>query len=211
VHGSDNDHSTPPPPPSRDMPKEDINALPIRAYTGQVHVVDDPKQVHDAVKRLRRDRVLGFDTETRPAFQRGQSYLPALIQMASAEAVWLFHLRRIEYPNDLWALLEDEAILKVGVSLAYDVKQLQLLDAFESGGFLDLTEISAPLGYKSAGLRNLAANLLGFRISKGPKTSNWEREPLTEAQITYAATDAWVGRELYLKLHALERQAALQE
>ena len=207
MHGNDDDHSTPDPPPSRDMPKEDINALPIRAYTGQVHVVDNPKQLHDAVKRLRRDRVLGFDTETRPAFQRGQSYLPALMQMASAEAVWLFHLRRVEYPNELWALLADETILKVGVSLAYDVKQLQLLDAFEPRGFLDLTEISAPLGYKSAGLRNLAANLLGFRISKGPKTSNWEREPLSEAQVTYAATDAWVGRELYLKLHALERQA----
>ena len=209
MHGSDHDHPTQAPPPPRDMPKEAINAMPVKAYRGPVHIVDDPRLVGEAVRRLRRDHVLGFDTETRPAFQRGQSYLPALLQMATAEAVWLFHLRRLEYPNVLWDLLCDGDLLKTGVSLDYDVKQLQLLWPFEPGGFVDLTTLSAPLGFKSAGLRNLSANLLGFRISKGPKTSNWEREPLTEAQVTYAATDAWVGRELYFKLQALERRNAL--
>jgi ribonuclease D len=211
VHTSDHEHSAPAAPGQRDLSKEAINALPVRAYSGHVHIVDDPRLLGDAVKSLRRDRVLGFDTETRPAFRRGQFYLPALLQMASRDSVWLFHLRRLEYPNTLWDLLADEKILKVGVSIAYDVKQLLLLSPFEPGGFVDLTALSIPLGYKAAGLRNLAANLLGFRISKGPKTSNWDREPLTEAQVLYAATDAWVGRELYLKLHALERQAALRE
>src|SRR5512140_1029889 len=136
--------------PSRDMPKDALNELPLRSYGGPVHLLDGPKHLEDAVKRLRRDRILGFDTETRPAFQRGQSYLPALLQLATAEAVWLVHLRRLEYPNPLWGLLEDASILKVGVSLDYDVKQLQLLHPFEPAGFVDLVTLSAPLGYKSA-------------------------------------------------------------
>ncbi len=191
--------------PSKDMPKEALNDLPLRSYGGPVHLVDDPRHLQDAARRLRRERVLGFDTETRPSFQRGQSYLPALLQLASAEGVWLVHLRRLEYPNPLWEILADASILKVGVSLDYDVKQLQLLHPFEPAGFVDLVTLSKPLGYKSAGLRNLAGNILGFRISKGPKTSNWAREPLSEAQVAYAATDAWVGRELYLKLSAMAK------
>ena len=210
MHTRDEEKAAPHMPTVRDMPKEAINALPVKAYQGPVHLVDGPRLLGEAVKRLRRDRVLGFDTETRPAFQRGQFYLPAILQMASRDSAWLFHLRRLEYPNALWDVLADETILKVGVSIAYDVKQLQLLSPFEPAGFVDLTDLSAPLGFKSAGLRNLSANLLGFRISKGPKTSNWEREPLTEAQVTYAATDAWVGWELYLKLRELERQAVLR-
>ncbi len=185
-----------------ELPKEAINDLPLRAYGGPVHVVDSDRGLEGAIRRLRTDHILGFDTETRPAFQRGVSYLPALIQLASAEAVWLFHLQRITYPNALWDLLADPRHLKVGVSLEYDVKQLQLLSPFEPAGFADLVTLSAPLGYKAAGLRTLAGNLLGFRISKGPKTSNWERLPLSQAQVIYAATDAWVGRELYLKLKA---------
>lgn len=195
--------------PPKDMPKEALNDLPLRSYGGPVHIVDDPRHLGDAARRLRREHVLGFDTETRPSFQRGQSYLPALLQLASAEGVWLVHLRRLEYPNPLWEILADDSTLKVGVSLDYDVKQLQLLHPFEPAGFLDLVTLSKPLGYKSAGLRNLAGNILGFRISKGPKTSNWEREPLSEAQVAYAATDAWVGRELYLKLHAMARAAEI--
>lgn len=210
VHARDDEHAAQPAPAPRDMPKEAINDLPVKAYSGPVHVVDGPRLLGEAVRRMRRDRILGFDTETRPAFQRGQFYLPALLQMASRDSAWLFHLRRLEYPNALWEVLADETIVKAGVSIAYDVKQLQLLSPFEPAGFVDLTDLSAPLGFKSAGLRNLSANLLGFRISKGPKTSNWEREPLTEAQVLYAATDAWVGRELYLKLRDLERQAALR-
>ena len=185
-----------------ELPKEAINELPLRAYGGPVHVVDSDRGLEGAVHRLRTDHILGFDTETRPAFQRGVSYLPALLQLASAEAVWLFHLQRITYANALWDLLADPRHLKVGVSLEYDVKQLQLLSPFEPAGFADLVTLSAPLGYKAAGLRTLAGNLLGFRISKGPKTSNWERLPLSQAQVIYAATDAWVGRELYLKLKA---------
>lgn len=204
MHGHDEGRPQHEPAP-RDMPKETINDLPIRAYGGPVHLVDGPKHLGEAVHRLSHEGVLGFDTETRPAFQRGQSYMPAILQLASSHAVWLFHLRRLEYPNPIWDLLENASILKVGVSLAYDVRQLQLLHPMEPLGFVDLTELSVPLGYKSAGLRNLAANLLGFRISKGPKTSNWEREPLTEAQVSYAATDAWVGREIYLKLKAESR------
>ncbi len=190
------------PAPPHELEKEAINGLPMRAYEGTVHQVDSDREVSAAVKHLRRSHVLGFDTETRPAFQRGVSYRPALLQLASSEAVWLFHLPMLAYPNDLWGLLSDEGVIKAGVSLDYDVKQLQLLSPFEPAGFVDLVTLSAPLGYKAAGLRNLAGNLLGFRISKGPKTSNWERLPLSPAQVTYAATDAWVGRELYLKLKA---------
>ena len=51
---------------------------------------------------------------------------------------------------------------------------------------------------------NLAAIFLGFRIPKGARTSNWAAPRLTEAQVAYAATDAWVCREIYLRMEALE-------
>ncbi len=192
----------------RELSKDEINALPLRAYHGPVAVVDQDEAVDEAVRSLK-GAVLGFDIEARPCFKRGENHPPALVQLCGPGLAVLFRIQKLSLPNGLWRLFEDPSVLKVGVGLQRDVKDLQSVHSFWPEGFVELTSLSAPLGIKAAGLRSLAANLLEFRIGKGAQTSNWEAPALSSGQIAYAATDAWVGREIYLALDALREEASL--
>ena len=187
----------------RRMSKEEINEIPIRKWEGPVEVVSSLPELDRVVGRLRQESVYGFDTETRPAFKKGQKYLPSLLQLATEECVYLFQLKSLGLPEELAGLLADPARTKAGVSLAYDLKELQRLSDFIPAGFVGLGRLSRKKGIKNNGLRGLAAVALGIRISKSAQTSNWAKERLTQAQIRYAATDAWIGRELYLKLQEM--------
>ncbi len=187
----------------QELTPQEINQLPLRAYEGPVHLVKDSETLARATADLELETVLGFDTETRPSFRKGESHLPALVQLSTHAAVYLFQIKRIRDRSPLARILSRSLTIKTGVGMDFDVKQLREVFPFEPQGFVDLVTLSEPLGIKAAGLRNLAANLLGFRISKARKISNWARRDLTPAQITYAATDAWISRELYLKLKAM--------
>ena len=187
------------------MTKEEINACPIRKWEGVVHVVRTPEELSQAVRALAEETILGFDTETRPAYHKGESYLPSLLQLAGEKAVYLFQLKQLGLPGPLRKILADPEVVKAGVSLAYDLQELRHLAHFRPAGFVDLGNLAKKAEIKNHGLRGLAAVLLGFRIAKGAQTSNWARDVLAPAQIQYAATDAWVGRELYLKLGAVHR------
>ena len=182
------------------LSREEINQLPIDRYHGPVAVINDPAKVETACRALKRERVLGFDTETRPSFRKGQSYQPSLIQLAGSKKVYLFQLIDHQIPAPLKQLLGNPNVIKSGVALEYDVKQLQAMDPFEHAGFVGLEPLARTLRIKNQGLRGLAAALFGFRISKEAQCSNWSRRELTETQIIYAATDAWISRELYLEL-----------
>ncbi|KPK35986.1 MAG: hypothetical protein AMJ65_16900 [Phycisphaerae bacterium SG8_4] len=185
------------------MTKEQINAHPIGKYQGRVHVIQRPEQVEKAVRQLEKEKVLGFDTETRPTFRVGQSYLPAVLQLAGEQAVYIFQLRYCRLPEALRRLLANPKIIKAGVALDLDVQELNKLAPFEPAGFVDVGELAKQAGCMNRGLRGLAALLLEFRVSKKSQTSNWARRTLTRAQIEYAATDAWVGRELYYELQKM--------
>jgi len=182
------------------MTKEEINTCPIRRWEGPTHMVRTLAELSRAVRALANEAVLGFDTETRPAYQKGESYLPSLLQLAGEKEVFLFQLKPLGLPTPLREILADPKVVKAGVALAYDLQELRHLGHFRPAGFVDLGNLAKKAEIKNHGLRGLAAVLLGFRIAKGAQTSNWAREVLTPAQIQYAATDAWVGRELYLKL-----------
>lgn len=182
------------------MTKEEINACPMRRWEGKVQVVRTPEDMPEAVAQLGREHTLGFDTETRPAYKKGESYLPSLLQLATHSKVFIFQLKHLGLPKELHNLLADPTIVKAGVALDFDVRELKKLSCFKPGGFVDLGNLAKEKGIKNHGLRGLAAVLLGFRISKGARTSNWANDTLTKSQINYAATDAWVGRELYEKL-----------
>ncbi len=147
--------------------------------------------------------MLGFDTETRPVFRKGVSYPPSLIQLATEDCVYLLHLNHISLSTHIKEVLASANIVKTGVAVINDVKELRQVSPFEEKGFVDLGDLARSLEMQTNGLRNLAANLLGFRISKGVQCSNWGRKELTPQQIAYAATDAWVSREIYLKFQEL--------
>ena len=183
-----------------EITKQEINALELHRYTGPVDVVTDDATLARAVRRLRREKVLGFDTETRPSFHKGQSYLPSLVQLCGAERVYIFQLVCLPSKRRLFNLLGDARIRKVGVAMDYDIRQLCEIHPFKPAGFVNLESLTDEFGIRNNGLRGLAAVVLGFRISKGEQRSNWSRTDLTKRQITYAATDAWASREIYLRL-----------
>jgi ribonuclease D len=186
----------------RRMSKDEINACPIKRWTGKITVVRNKKELAAAMRRLAGQSLLGFDTETRPAYTKGESYLPSLLQLAGDKEVFIFQLKHLGLALPLRKILADPAIIKAGVSLDYDISELNKLARFKAAGFADLGKLAKKAGIKNHGLRGLAAVYLGFRISKGAQTSNWARDVLTRQQIQYAATDAWVGRELYLAREA---------
>jgi len=187
----------------RSIAREDLANLPIRRYEGKVSLVETLKDLEQARADFRQERIVGLDTETRPSFHKGQSYLPCLVQAATAQAVYLFQLRRLEVFPALAELLASPATIKTGVGLAHDVSQLKQVFPFDVTNTLDLGVVARRRGLAQTGVRNLAGMFLGFRVPKGNRTSNWATAYLSPAQITYAATDAWVCRELYLRFESL--------
>ena len=188
----------------RNISKLEVANLPIRRYEGEICLVEDARALERAAEDIHADRVVGFDTETRPAFRVGESHLPALAQVATARAVYLFPLQRLDCSAVLAPMLAARHIVKAGISLADDLKKLKQMLAFDEAAILDLGHVARRHGLKQTGLRNLTGLLLGTRIPKGAKTTNWAVQRLSAQQITYAATDAWACRELYLRFEALE-------
>jgi ribonuclease D len=150
------------------------------------------------------ESVVGFDTETRPAFRPGESYPPSLVQFATASAVYLLQVRQQELLGAMAEVLSSETIIKVGVSVADDIRNLKELFEFDERSVVDLGKVAKRHGLKQTGVRNLAGMFLGARIPKGAKTTNWAVRRLTPQQIAYAATDAWACRELYLRFRELQ-------
>ena len=187
----------------RRMSKEEINELPLRKYDGPVRIISAREGLVPAAQALKRETVLGFDTETKPAFVKGQSFPVALLQLAGRKAVYIFQLRHLEFPKILRDILSNPGTIKAGFAPDYDLKQLKELGEFDPAGFVDLGAVAKREGIKNHGLRGLAAVLLGFRISKQAQRSNWSRTKLSPSQISYAATDAWVSREIYLRLEKM--------
>ena len=187
----------------RAISREDLANLPVRRYEGRVCVVATPADLEEARADFASERLVGLDTETRPAFRKGESHPPALAQAATARAVYLFRLRRVECFPVLTALLSDPRCIKAGVSLKDDLRALKGLFPFDEQNMLDLGHAARRAGLHQTGVRNLAGIVLGLRIPKGAKTTNWAARELTPAQIAYAATDAWACRELVLKFRDL--------
>lgn len=180
--------------------KETINEMPLKAFEGTVYIVDHAVDIPVVVSRLQKRKLLGFDTETRPNFKKGANNPVALLQLSTAEEAYLFRLNKTGLPKELLPLLTNAKVQKVGVAIKDDLKALQELKQFIPKGFIDLQDVVPEYGIDCLGLKKMTAVVLGFRISKGQQTSNWEAEQLSGAQIKYAATDAWVCHEIYQAL-----------
>ncbi len=180
--------------------KEEIKELPLQQFEGTVTIIEDPRSVEPVVHRLMKEKVIGFDTETKPAFKKGVSHSVALLQLSTSKEAFLFRLNQTGLTDSLIQLLESPSVLKVGVGIRDDLRGLQRLAKFKPEGFIELQEMVTRYGIEVFSLKNLAALLLNVRISKRQRLSNWESPELQEAQAVYAATDAWIALKIYHKL-----------
>jgi ribonuclease D len=195
--------AAPPAETARRISRKEVSDLPIRRYEGSVRLVAAPADLQRAMQDICQDSVVGFDTETRPAFRPGESYLPSLVQFATADAVYLLQVQQQDYSAAMREIFSSDRIIKAGVSVTDDLRNLKKLFEFEERAVVDLGKVAKRHGMKQTGVRNLAGIFLGTRIPKGAKTTNWAARRLTPQQIAYAATDAWACRELYLRFKQL--------
>ena len=179
---------------------EEMAQLPLRHYEGEVRLLESADALAREQPAILRERALGFDTETRPAFRKGESYPPSLVQLAGEAVVWIFPLQRVDCASILKAVFEDAGTVKAGIGIADDLRQMKKVLAFDQAGMVDVGTLARRRGIEQTGLRNLAGIVLGWRIPKGKRTSNWAAARLTRQQIGYAAMDAWAARALYLAL-----------
>ncbi len=179
---------------------EELNLLPPFEWPGEIIEIVTPQGVRRALEILEREAVVGFDTETRPSFKKGESYTPALLQLATNTQAFVFRLKFYPFPAELRAFLEEKNILKVGVGIADDLNGLRKITPFSAQGFVDIAAEAKRQGCKEAGLRPLTGLYLGQRLSKAAKLTNWEKTELSDSQLRYAAVDAVVGLLIYQKL-----------
>ncbi|MGQ1908335.1 3'-5' exonuclease [Marinifilum sp. RC60d5] len=186
----------------KSITSEEANKMPLKAFEGEIILVDQYEDINDAVKYLKEYDILGFDTETRPSFKKGKVNDVALLQLAANSKTFLFRINKIGLPSQLTELLNDPNIMKVGAAIKDDIRGLQKLTDFDANGFLELQDYVSNFGIESFSLKKLSAIVLDFRISKRQQVSNWEAAELSPGQLRYAATDAWVSLKIFEKLKA---------
>lgn len=179
---------------------EELAALPLSVFEGKIHLIEKIEQVSEAVEYLKKQPILGFDTETRPTFKKGQNHQVALLQLATADEAFLFRTNLIGLSPGLIKILGSPSIVKSGAAIRDDIKILQRITPFKPGGFVELQEMAKTYGIENFSLKKLAAIVNGIRISKSQRLTNWEAPVLTEQQQVYAATDAWISYMIYIGL-----------
>lgn len=175
---------------------EQLAVLPTIHFDGEIVIVETEKLLLEACDYLSRQPVIGFDTESRPSFKAGVTNKVALLQLSSPERCYLIRLCRVPMKRPLLRLLESRQTIKVGTDVAGDIRALNQLRHFRAGGFVDLQALAPQWGIEEKSLRKLSAITLGKRVSKAQRLSNWEATRLTQQQLSYAATDAWVCLEI---------------
>jgi ribonuclease D len=183
--------------------KEEINELALGQFEGEIFLVEDLDDVAEVADFLSQHQIIGFDTETKPAFKKGVTNQVSLLQLSTSAQAFLFRTHQIGFPDLIRNVLEKENIVKVGAAVHDDIKGLaKLTDSFYPSSFFDLNDELKKVGFENVGVRNLCGMVLNMRISKSEQVSNWEAETLTQKQQRYAATDAWACLEIYKKLKA---------
>jgi len=176
---------------------EELAELPLSIFEGKIHLIEKVEDLTAAVNYLKKQPILGFDTETRPAFKKGQNHQVALLQLSTADEAFLIRTSMIGLSPGLIKILATTSILKIGVAIRDDIKILQKIAPFKPGGFIELQEMVKQFGIENFSLKKLAAIVCDLRISKSQRLTNWEATILTEQQQAYAATDAWIAYLIY--------------
>jgi ribonuclease D len=188
------------------LTKAEVAQMPKVQFEGRIFLVYTEADTDKAVEYLRTQTIVGVDTETRPSFKRGLTHKVALLQIATTDTCFLFRLNRIGMPNSLQEFLMSDT-LKIGLSLKDDFMMLRRRKDVhaEEGNWIELQDFVGRFGIEDRSLQKIYANLFGQKISKSQRLSNWEADSLTEAQMRYAATDAWACVQIYNCLAEMER------
>ena len=184
----------------RAFSKDEVNSLPLFRYEGPVTLVRTRDDLSAAMERINEERLLGFDTESKPIFRKGAVNPPTLMQIACSDIVFLIQLNWLPFNKEVATFLADPERIKTGVAIGDDIRMLNKIHPFTAAGLVDLRDIAHIKNLSTRGLRTLAANFLHLRISKNAQCSNWGNKELSAQQITYAATDAWVSRLVYERM-----------
>ena len=179
------------------LSKNEINALPLIQYEGDIEILTSKDNIQAAINDLKNYNLIGFDTETKPTFVKGPLNPPSIMQLACDDKVYIFQFDNDEIFKQLSLILSNENITKCGVSVDRDLIELMYLSPFDPISFVDLGNVARENEIPHHGLRGLVAMFLKHRISKGSQTSDWSKISLSDSQISYAATDAWVSLELF--------------
>lgn len=180
--------------------KAELAELPAESYHGHISVVDKPDQALGAIATLRAAGIIGFDTETRPSFRRGEHHTVSLLQLSTLSETFLFRLNHIGMPECVLNLLEDEKVVKIGVSIHDDFLNLRKKFALEPRGFIDLQSYVKEFNIADNSLSRIYGIIFDKRISKGQRLSNWEAPVLTPHQQEYAALDALACLNIFYHL-----------
>lgn len=180
-----------------------VATLPTVQFEGRIITIDTASDADKVAFALSREKAIGIDTETRPAFRKGVHHNVSLLQLSTADTCFLIRLCRTGLTDSLVALLENEEIKKIGVSLHDDSQALRKLRSFNPGGFIDLQKRVTAYGIEEMSLQKIYAIIFGKKISKNQRLTNWEADVLTDKQKMYAATDAWACLEIYNHLEQI--------
>lgn len=177
-------------------------SYPRAVFSGDIITVLKDQDIPAALERLIESdtHILGFDTETKPAFKKGESYRVSLLQLSTDKVAVLFRLHYLQDFSQIKEIFENDKIVKTGVAIRDDIKSLQQLFKFTPQSFVELADVAKKLGLKNMGLKGMTEEALGETLSKKAKLTNWQARELTKEQEVYAATDAWIGRKIYMKL-----------
>lgn len=187
--------------------KKEITDLPRVLFEGRIFTIQTEREADKAVDYLSSFELLGIDTETKPSFKKGRVNSVALLQVSTIDTCFLFRLNRIGMPSAVVDLLENQEVMKVGLSLKDDFASLRKRAAFEPKNVVELQDFVKKIGIEDMSLQKIYANLFREKISKGQRLTNWEADILTDGQKLYAATDAWACVRIYKELMDLkERQ-----
>ncbi len=187
---------------------EELSQLESVDFDGPIVVVSDlDEDFAEAMDYLKSQTVIGFDTETKPSFtSNSPRHHVALLQLSGRDKAYVFRLNLIGLPAPLVSVLSDGTITKVGAAVKDDVRGLMYYRKFTPRSFVDLQSMVAEYGIQDKSVRKMSAIILGRKVSKTQQLSNWEAPQLSGAQLKYAAIDAWVCREMYLKLKSGEKK-----
>jgi ribonuclease D len=188
----------------KSITEEEVKNLPLTWFEKEIFVIENEEEVEEAFKYLSQQKYIGFDTETKPSFRKGQKNEVALLQLATNEKAFLFRLNKLKLNGQIRRILSDKNITKIGVAIKDDLIALKKKNNFVPQSFVELQELVKKYGILNFSLQKLSAIVLGVRISKSKRLSNWESEILNDAQLKYAATDAWMALEVYKSLTGIE-------